>query len=129
MPSIAISIPDSEWLSANDRLHWRPERNRKKALRSRGAFTARSAGLVVPTPCIVVAEIRLRATGRADAENAAPTVKSLIDGLVTAGALPDDSSEYITATTFKLGPRVTRKGWRRVTLHFHQPHINLKETP
>jgi hypothetical protein len=126
--SLEIRIPDNEWLSANDRLHWRPERNRKKALRSRGAFTARSSGLVVPTPCIVVAEIGLRATGRADAENAAPTAKCLIDGLVTAGALPDDSSEHITATTFRLGPRVTEKGWRRITLHFHQPNINFKET-
>lgn len=123
MKELIIDIPDNEYLSANDRLHWRPERNRKTALRNRAKALARSQKLIVPTPCFVVVEVGLRTNGKADADNCAPTVKCLIDGIVSAGALVDDSSEHIVSTIYRRGPRVTEKGWRRIHLIFHDQRI------
>lgn len=120
---IAIWIPDAEWLSANSRLHWRPERQRKIALRNRGMFLARQTRLTVPTPCRLVVEVGLRTHGRADPDNCAPTVKCLVDGLVNAHALADDSSEHIMSTTYERGSRVTERGWRRITLKFIHEHV------
>lgn len=122
-PTLTIDVPDSEFLSSNDRLHWRPERNRKKALRSRGHWLARQAGLTVPTPCILVAEVGYRTGGRADPPNAEPTIKCLIDGIVDSGALADDSSDHIVATSYRRGPRVTDKGIRRIHLSFIPQHV------
>ncbi len=118
---LEIMVPDNEYLSANDRLHWRPERQRKIALRNRAQFLARQHGLTIPTPCVMLVDLGVRTNGRADAENCAPTVKCLVDGLVKAGALPDDDSRHITSTIYGLGERVTKSGWRRVTLRFSSP--------
>ncbi|VEW13526.1 Uncharacterised protein [Brevibacterium casei] len=120
MTDLVIDVPDNEYLSANDRRHWRPERQRKIALRNRGMFLARKHRLTIPTPCTLTVTVGLRTHGRADADNSAPTVKCLIDGIVAAGALVDDSTDHITATTYRRGPRVTEKGWRTITLTFHE---------
>lgn len=123
MIELIVDVPDNEYLSANDRLHWRPERNRKIALRNRAKALARSQNLVVPTPCFVVVKVGLRASGRADPDNAAPTVKSLIDGIVTAGAIADDDSAHIISTRYERGPKVIAKGWRRIHLIFHDQRV------
>lgn len=118
MTELIVDVPDNEYLSANDRLHWRPERQRKIALRNRGKTLAQSQKLKVPTPCLVVVEVGLRTNGRADPDNSAPTVKCLIDGIVSAGAIEDDNSDHIVSTIYRRGPRVTEKGWRRIHLKF-----------
>lgn len=118
MSELIIDVPDNEWLSANDRLHWRPERQRKIALRNRGLQLARSQKLIVPTPCLLLVTVGLRATGKADPDNCAPTVKCLIDGIVQAGAIEDDDSDHIARTSYERGPRVKEKGWRRIHLNF-----------
>lgn len=121
--TIVVNVPDNEWISANSRLHWRPERQRKIALRNRGLFLARQTRLAVPTPCRLVVEVGLRTHGRADPDNCAPTVKCLIDGIVQSRALVDDSSDHIVSTTYERGPRVTEQGWRRITLKFIHEHV------
>ena len=119
MTELIVDIPDNEFLSSNDRMHWRPERQRKIALRNRGMVLARQQKLEVPTPCFLIVRVGLRTSGRADPPNAEPTVKCLIDGVVSAGALADDSSDHIISTTYERGPKVTEKGWRRIHLIFH----------
>lgn len=123
MTELIVDIPDNEYLHSNQRLHWRPERQRKIALRNRGQFLARQQKLVVPTPCFVVVKVGLRTNGRADADNCAPTVKCLIDGIVKAGAIEDDSSDHIISTIYQRGPKVTQKGWRRIQLTFHDQRV------
>lgn len=120
---LIVDVPDMEYLSSNDRMHWRPERQRKRALRNRGMMLARQAGLIVPTPAMLIVEVGLRTGGRADPPNAEPTVKCLIDGIVDAGAIADDNSDFITSTTYRRGPRVTEKGWRRIHLIFHDQTV------
>lgn len=123
MTELIVDIPDNEWLSANDRMHWRPERQRKIALRTRGMQLARSQKLVVPTPCFLIVTVGLRATGKADVDNSAPTVKCLVDGIVQARALEDDNSDHIVRTSYERGPRVKEKGWRRIHLKFIDQHV------
>lgn len=122
MTELIVDIPDNEYLSANDRLHWRPERQRKIALRNRAMTLAQSAKLIVPTPCLVVVRVGLRANGKADPDNAAPSVKCIIDGIVQAGAIADDDSTHVVSTRYERGPKVTDKGWRRIHLIFHDQH-------
>lgn len=123
MTELIVDIPDNEYLSSNDRRHWRPERNRKRALRNRAIILARQQKLQIPTPCFLVVKVGLRTAGRADPPNAEPTVKCLIDGIVTAGGLEDDSSDHIISTTYQRGPKVTEKGWRRIHLIFHDQRV------
>lgn len=118
MTELIVDIPDNEWLSSNDRMHWRPERQRKIALRNRAMLLARQQRLTIPTPCFLVVKVGLRTNGRADPPNSEPTVKCLIDGIVSAGAIVDDSSDHIISTTYERGPRVKEKGWRRIHLKF-----------
>lgn len=127
MTDLEILVPDNEYLSANDRMHWRPERQRKIALRNRGWALAMQTRLIIPTPCVLFVDVGLRTTGRGDAENAAPTIKCLIDGIVSAGALPDDDSRHITSTVYSLGSRCEKKGWRRVTLRFSHGFVPYQE--
>lgn len=123
MIELIVDVPDNEYLSSNDRLHWRPERQRKRALRNRGLILARQQTIQIPTPCFLVVRVGVRAAGRADPPNAEPTVKCLIDGIVQSGALADDSSDHIITTTYERGPRVTEKGWRRIHLIFHDQQV------
>lgn len=123
MSDLIVDVPDNEYLSSNDRMHWRPERQRKIALRNRGMQLAKYAKLTVPTPCLLVVEVGLRTGGRADPPNAEPTVKCLIDGIVNAGAIGDDSSDFIVGTLYQRGPRVKEKGWRRIHLIFHDQRV------
>lgn len=123
MTELIVDVPDNEYLSANDRLHWRPERNRKIALRNRGKMLALLAGLTVPTPCFLIVKVGLRTNGRADPDNSAPTVKCLVDGIVSAGAIADDDSTHIISTRYERGPKVTEKGWRRIHLIFHDQTV------
>ena len=123
MTEIIVDVPDNEYLSSNDRMHWRPERNRKIALRNRGMILARQQSLEIPTPCFLIVKVGLRTAGRADPPNAEPTVKCLIDGIVNAGAIEDDSSAFIVGTLYQRGPRVKEKGWRRIHLIFHDQRV------
>lgn len=47
---------------------------------------------------------------RADSDNAAPTVKPLLDGLVDAGWLTDDNDGVIHRRAYEAGPPTHRKG-------------------
>jgi len=80
-------------LTSNQRLHWA-----KKA-----AATAYWRGLGVTAGCRVeprdqariVFHIRFPNNIRRDVGNLSPTAKALVDGLVDAGVLPDDSDAHL----------------------------------
>lgn len=114
---ISISVPNDEWVTANGRYHWAKKAKMTRALRTRARFLARSKRLRVETPTLLTVMVGYPTNTRADMENAHPTVKALIDGLVDADALPDDSSQYIVATTWARGPKC-EKGTHVVELIF-----------
>lgn len=118
MSRLVIDVPGSEWLSANQRLHWAAKAKRVRALRSRAAWFARQADLRVNTPTIAVVEVSYPRNGTADTDNAQPTWKAICDGLVDAGALPADDSDHLAAVSFRRGPKTGVKGLYRLTLTF-----------
>lgn len=122
--TLTIDVPPNEWLSANDRRgHWAAKAKRTKALRARGAWAARQQRLAVPTPVLVVADIGYPRNGKADPNNASPTVKAILDGLTDAGVWPDDDSEHVIGPLYRRGPKTGRQGWHTVTLTFTQQSI------
>ncbi|PKY66961.1 hypothetical protein CYJ25_01600 [Schaalia turicensis] len=113
---LAIKIPANEWISANDRMHWRERANRTKRLRRRGWLEARRNGLLPMREAFVTVHVQYANGGRADPANAYPTVKALVDGLVDFGVLTDDDSKHLPAMTFKRAPGRCLRGWHVITL-------------
>ena len=113
---LAIKIPANEWMSANDRMHWRQRASRTKRLRRRGYFEARRNGLLPMRRAVLTAHVQFANGGRADPANAYPTVKALVDGLVDFGVLTDDDSKHLSAMTFKRAPGQCERGWHVITL-------------
>lgn len=103
-------------LSANQRLHWRPEATLKKLVRTSTALRARDLKLGACKHLTVQLHY---ATGdnrvRRDPANLCATSKPAIDGLVDAGLVPDDNPTYVTERMpeVHLGPG-TRRLWLTV---------------
>ena len=108
--TIVFTVPDNEWLSSNDRLHWAVKSRKTAELRERAQYqslNALRAGTLKPAfgRVLVTAGIQYR-TGRADPANAYPTIKALIDGMTDAGIWEDDSAKYL------VGPDMRRVAGR-----------------
>lgn len=100
MTALRFSIPDTWWMSSNDRTHWAEKARRTRALRDLGNVTAHRDGIRELGTTHVAAFIGYPRNGKADPANAAPTVKALIDGMVDAGVWPDDDSTYVIGPTY-----------------------------
>lgn len=106
MAEIVLRIPRAdEWVSSNDRIHWRVKAQRMKTWREAGIVWARKAKLRNLPPSKVTAELVMLAKRRAriDPANYQDTAKAVIDGLVDAGVWPDDSSAWVTGPDMRLG--------------------------
>ena len=116
---VAFNIPDSMWLTSNQRKHWSAKARAVKELRLLAVMTARAAQLPHLQSAHVTAYIQYRTNGRADPHNAMPTLKALIDGLVQDyGLLPDDSDKYLT------GPDM-RRDTGRAQPHTHRVRLTI----
>ena len=113
---LAIKIHANEWISANDRMHWRERASRTKRLRRRGWLEARRNGLLPMRRAFLTVHVQYANGGRADPANAYPTVKALVDGLTDFGVLTDDDSKHLPAMTFKRAPGRCLRGWHVITL-------------
>lgn len=82
-------------LTLNQRIHHMAEHRIKGDLKKAAILLARSQK--IPHLRAITAELRwLKADNRrADADNIAPTLKPLLDGLVAAGVLDDDNSDHV----------------------------------
>lgn len=111
-----LEIPKGEWLTQNQRLHWAQAASRKKAVRYRSRVEARRQGIQPRTgKTIATILVGYPTARRADPENAAPTIKAAIDGLVDAGVLVDDSAEFWAHGTDR-DPEKTQPGMYRLTI-------------
>lgn len=115
MATIVIDLPRSLWWSANGREHWTRRSAKTRAVRllakaaARGTerFDRATLGVLVHYPT----------NARADPHNVASTViKAAIDGIVSAGVLPDDDDKHLTAVTISRGPKTSIAGIYRLTL-------------
>lgn len=124
MTELVIDVPENEWLTSNMRFtHWAQKTRRIKALRQRAFFLARSQGLIVPTPTLVVAEIGYPRGGRADPSNASDVVKPCLDGITDAGGWPDDDSRHVVGVLYQRGPKTGERGVHRVHFKFIDQHV------
>ena len=101
-----LEIPQpTDWINANQRLHWAVKARRTKAWKDAADILARHSTGYFVEPVRIVATIHKARGGRWDAHNLAPTVKAAIDGLVAAGVLADDNNEYVTGVEFRAGEK------------------------
>lgn len=114
--TLTIKVPANEWMSSNDRMHWRARASRTKRLRRRGWLEAHKNRLFPMRRAFVIVSVQYATSGRADPANAYPTVKALVDGLTDFGVLTDDDSKHLPAMTFKRAPGKCPKGWHVITL-------------
>jgi hypothetical protein len=99
-----LFLHEANHLSANHRLHWKPENDRKQVLRTLGRAQHRKLGKYQKVRFDV--EVSYPRNRQRDVNNLQPTLKYYIDGLVDGGRgiLPDDSDQYV------LGPFMTASG-------------------
>lgn len=107
-------------LNMNDRKHWAVAAKMKRDLRQRANLAARVAGLPKDCGAVTVQLVyRPRDRRRRDPSNMMPTQKSVLDGLVDYGLVPDDCPPYVTELMPKLAPVEKGKSgkvWAEVTI-------------
>ena len=122
--TITLTIPANEWMTSNgDRLHWTQVDTRRKLLRHRAATEARAQGLRRQTGKVLAwIKIGYPTKAKADPQNAADTLKPIFDGLVTAGILEDDSSDFLVPA-YDRDPKKAPKGTHTVTIVFVRQEV------
>ncbi len=83
-------------LTANQRLHWARKAELTRRCREATGWLVRSKNLPGARRLTVTLHYQPAEPRRRDAHNLYPTVKACVDGLVDAGVVPDDSTEYVS---------------------------------
>ncbi|AMS06469.1 hypothetical protein DUY81_13940 [Acidipropionibacterium acidipropionici] len=115
---IRIEVPANEWITSNDRLHWREKARRVAAVRRRSAVLARQHLTPIDGPVLVACRARFRAGRGLDSDGCAPTLKAAIDGMTDAGIWPDDDGRNVSAICYLRSRRDTSlgKGWHALDI-------------
>lgn len=96
--SRVLYLSRKEILTQNDKMHWAARSRVTKQLRRLGYVIGRE-GRGVDVLCLQRARVEFEFAypdrRRRDRHNLAPTVKALMDGLIDAGLLPDDSDRFL----------------------------------
>ena len=116
--TLRIRVGKPLWMTSNHRLHHMEKANRAKRLRILARARAAQLRLKVQSPVSIKVTIRTPSNKVFDPPNAWPTVKPIIDGLVDAGVLEDDSSTQVPEITFARGAKTGRAGVYIVELEF-----------
>lgn len=90
-----VTLHPSLILNANSRLHWRKQAEIKQALVQFGRLQLARKMSEVQDRVTVTFHFTFPTKRRRDRANLHPTAKSLLDGIVKAGVLADDSDEFI----------------------------------
>lgn len=90
---VTIQLAQADILTSNQRLHWAKRAKATKRLRETGRDAA-----VFLTPvqrAHITVTVGWPDRRRRDVTNIQPTIKGLVDGMVDAGLLPDDSDAHL----------------------------------
>lgn len=92
------------WSTNDDRrIHWAVRKRRVDEWHQVTRWHYRAARETAPTPAIVTVEIPFAQKRRRDPHNYVGTVvKAIVDALVSEGAWPDDTAEFVTVAEPKL---------------------------
>ena len=104
MLSLTIPAP-CEALSSNQRLHHMVKAKRTAAWRARAHVAAIQAGKPSLERAHVRATVHRTDKRSYDAGNWYPTAKAILDGIVSAGCLPDDSNTYVVGPDMRPGEK------------------------
>ena len=117
--TIMLTIPANEWMTANgNRLHWTQVAERRRLLRHRAETGARAQGVRRQAGKVLAwIKVGYPTKAAADPQNAAATLKPIFDGLVTAGVLEDDSSDFLVPA-YDRDSKKSPKGTHTVTIIF-----------
>lgn len=109
-------IPKRYWMTSNGRYHWADKMERTRHLRRMGLTVGQMHGTGFDQLVRIVAHIGYPTSGRADPNNAEPTVKPLIDGLTSAGVFIDDDSTHVIGPDFRRDDTRAERGTHTVRL-------------
>ena len=108
MTALELTIPaPCDWLNSNQRLHRMVSAARIRVWREESRVVAFRDDHWAPfeVPVHIVCTVHKTRAGRWDAGNLYPTAKAIVDGLVDAGVIPDDSNEWVTGPDMRAGEK------------------------
>lgn len=105
-PTVIRKVPYG-LLSANTRHHWSVNREVARTWRRLAATAARAQGIPTMRRARIVVTFHKATNRRYDPGNLAPVSKAIVDGLVDAGVLPDDSHDYLVGPDHRAGGKTT----------------------
>lgn len=99
--TIRFPRPAAGLLNLNQRTHWSTRSRSVKQWRHAAAFAALEQLGTTPAaracrPCFVAVQLPVTDSRKRDPHNYTPTIKAIVDGLVDAGAWPDDHAGWVT---------------------------------
>lgn len=105
MSGYTVEIPaPCDWINSNHRTHRMVEARRVSAWRA-ASKAAADDRYHFTGPVHITATVHKTRAGRWDAGNLYPTAKAIVDGLVDAGLLVDDSNEYVVGPDMRAGEK------------------------
>lgn len=108
-----LSVPPVKLLNANDRRIWQAKRPLVENLRAIGKKLATAARIPRLRAAHIFYVVHLNThASKGDPANWYDSAKALLDGIVDAGALPDDSDGYVIGPDPRTGPRFPLSGGR-----------------
>ena len=93
--------PPATAITLNQRHHWAAHARLVKEWRTAGMLYARKARIGPQPPSRIAVTLPVTGRRRRDPHNWTPTVKAIVDGLVDAGVIRDDSGEFVDAVTYR----------------------------
>jgi crossover junction endodeoxyribonuclease RusA len=113
--TIIVLEPPADLINANHRLHYQAKAKLTKAWREAAEKAIDGLGCHRPIydSAHIVIGYRFPTNHRREVANLQPTSKALVDGLVDAGVIPDDSDDYVTGPDNR---RVRPNGPLQVTI-------------
>ena len=120
--SLWVKLGPREWVLQNHRLNPYDRAQRVRTLKHRAYLLAREHLRPVAGPVAILARAYPQRGPLPDADAIAPTVKAVLDGIVAAGIIPDDTGEHVPLVAYG-APRVHRAQDKR------GHHIHIQLTP
>ena len=99
-------------LSLNDRLHWAAKARATKSIRTCVALDAKAQKVGSHDHVHVQLEWTPRVNRTRDVDNPAPTLKAAVDGIVSAGVIPNDDPKHVTHHATVIHPAHAQTGTR-----------------